>query len=326
LNRKKFIKYSSLVGTAILSKNISASNLFPNVEQRKSNTPIVISTWKHGLTAGIKAIDVINKGENSLTAVEKGIMEIEKDSKITSVGLGGYPDANGDVTLDASIMDWEGNAGAVAYLKNIVHPISVARLVMEKTKHVLLAGEGALSFAKENGFVEQNLLTKYAENKWLKWKKKHNNNLISPHLNHDTVGLLAIDNAGNISGGVSTSGWAFKLSGRIGDSPIIGAGLFVDNEVGAACSTGLGEEAIKSAGSFLVVEKMSEGYSPYEACKYVVERIIKRSSNKDKFQIAFLALNKNGEVGAYSLRPRFNYAKVNSSESKLIHSESHFAD
>ena len=320
MNRKKFLIQSGILSSALLTKKVNAQNLFTS-ENNNQTKPIVVSTWKHGLTASLKAMELIKSGENSLTAVEKGINIVEEDASITSVGLGGFPDADGNVTLDASIMDWRGNTGAVAYLQNIINPISVARKVMEDTKHVLLAGKGALEFAKSAGFKEQNLLTEKTKNKWLKWKRKKEE-LISPHLNHDTIGLLAIDNLGNISGGVSTSGWAFKLPGRIGDSPIIGAGLYVDNEVGGACSTGLGEEAIKSVGSFLIVEKMREGFSPSEACKYVIEHIDRKTTNKNKFQLAFLAINKNGEVGSYSLQPGFEYAKVVSENSVLIKSTS----
>jgi len=321
MNRKKFIINSSILGSALMTKSLHASSkLFASADNLK-NKPIVVSTWKHGLTAGIQAMALIKAGTDSLTAVEKGINIVEEDPSITSVGIGGYPDAEGKVTLDASIMDWKGNAGAVAYLQNIVHPVSVARMVMEKTKHVLLAGNGALEFAKSQGFKEQNLLTEHAKQKWLQWKKKHTV-LISPHLNHDTIGLLAMDKMGNISGGVSTSGWAFKLPGRVGDSPIIGAGLFVDNSIGAACSTGLGEEAMKSLGSFLIVEKMREGFSPFDACKFVIERINRKSTRKNKFQLAFLAMNKNGDVGAYSLRPGFKFAKVVSNNFELVISNS----
>ncbi len=321
MNRKKFIINTGIIGSALLTKNVSASAKIFSPAVSSTTKPIVISTWSHGLTAGKTAMELLKSGSTSLETVEKGINVVEKDPSITSVGLGGYPDADGNVTLDASIMDWKGNAGAVAYLQNIITPISVARMVMEKTKHILLAGAGALEFAKSKGFEEKNLLTDIAKEKWLKWKRGKAE-LISPHLNHDTIGLLAIDKMGNISGGVSTSGWAFKLPGRIGDSPIIGAGLFVDNEVGAACSTGLGEEAIKSAGSFLIVEKMRDGYSPFEACKYAIERINRKTSNRHKFQLAFIAINKNGEVGSYSLRPRFEFAKVISNSSELIKSES----
>jgi len=279
--------------------------------------PLCISTWSHGYKATEAAINTMNNGKSSLDAVEFGINVAENDPNVTSVGYGGYPDAEGNLTLDASIMDWNGNAGAVAFLKEIKNPISVARLVMEKTPHVMLVGEGALHFALRNGFKKQNLLTPNAEKAWEEWKKEQEITLDDKE-NHDTIGLLAIDNKGNMSGGVSTSGVKFSLYGRVGDSPIIGAALFVDNEVGGACSTGFGEIAVKSVGSFLIVEKMREGYSPQEACEYAVQRIGKKHYYNNTRQVCFLAMNKKGEIGAYSLKKGFEFAMANRQGNKLL--------
>jgi N4-(beta-N-acetylglucosaminyl)-L-asparaginase len=257
----------------------------------------------------------------------------EADPNNQSVGLGGFPDRDGIVTLDACIMDEFGNCGSVAALQNIVHPISVARLVMEKTPHVMLVGEGALKFALEQGFKKENLLTPKSEKDWKEWLKKSEYNpqinsenksfrpdkLPGNKLNHDTIGMLAMDAKGNLSGACTTSGMGFKMHGRVGDSPIIGAGLFVDNEVGAATSTGVGEEVIRNVGSFLVVELMRQGYSPEEACKAAVMRIIKKKPEIAKdIQVGFLAINKQGKYGAYAIQKGFSFAVCDKTDQKLL--------
>jgi isoaspartyl peptidase/L-asparaginase-like protein (Ntn-hydrolase superfamily) len=235
------------------------------------------------------------------------------------VGYGGLPDRNGNVTLDACIMDEKGNAGAVTYLQYIKHPVSVARKVMEKTPHVMLSGEGALAFALEQGFEKENLLTMEAENAWKKWLK----NTDHKPGNHDTIGILAMDENGDICGACSTSGLAYKLPGRVGDSPIIGAGMYVDNEVGGACATGIGELVIKIVGSFLIVELMRQGNSPEKACRLAVERIMKKypeiQADEDG-QVGFLALNKEGKAGGYSVRPGYSVAVSNHERTYLIES------
>jgi isoaspartyl peptidase/L-asparaginase-like protein (Ntn-hydrolase superfamily) len=323
ISRKEFIKNSLLMGGAILTNNLKAADS-PFYKEKKE-FPLVISTWAHGLPASNKAMEVLSSGGNLLDAVTKGINIIENDPDNHSVGIGGYPDAEGNVTLDASIMDCKGNAGSVAYLQNIKNPINVARMVMEKSKHVLLVGKGAQNFAIKNGFKVENLLTAEMKKKWEKWNSEKKEEMIDPVLgsdkNHDTIGLLAIDTAGNISGGVSTSGWAYKLPGRVGDSPIIGAGMFVDNEVGAACATGLGEHVIKSVGSFLIVELMRHGYTPLDAIKTAVKRLQKKGSG-DKFQVAYIALNKNGEYAGYALRTGFEFAAVTNNYAKMIKTDS----
>jgi N4-(beta-N-acetylglucosaminyl)-L-asparaginase len=273
------------------------------------NKPLVISTWNFGVPSNAAAWTVLSKGGRALDAVETGVQVPEGDPTETSVGLGGLPDRDGRVTLDACIMDEHANIGSVACLEHIVHPISVARKVMEKTPHVMLVGDGALQFALANGFKKENLLTPESEKTWKEWLKKAEYKPVANIENHDTIGMLAMDKSGNLSGACTTSGMAFKIHGRVGDSPIIGAGLFVDNEVGAATSTGVGEEVIRIVGSHLVVELMRQGNSPFDACKKAVERIVKNQPQKSKeMQVGFLAINKNGEHGAFALQKGFTYA------------------
>ncbi len=288
------------------SKFLEAKNNF--IENKKVKKPIVISTWDINLLANEAAWNVLTKDGRALDAVEKGVKVAEADPKNQTVGYGGLPDRDGNVTIDACIMDENANCGAVAYLQNIKHPISVARLVMEKTPYILLVGDGALRFALENGFKKENLLTNDSKIKWKKWLKE---NKYKPYIqdkdNHDTIGMLALDNLGNLSGACTTSGLRFKLAGRVGDSPIIGAGLYVDNEVGAAAATGKGEAVIKIAGSFLVVEFMRQGNSPQDACQLAIERLIKTNKDFREIQVGFIALNKNGETGAYAINKDFSY-------------------
>ncbi|MFN7601914.1 MAG: isoaspartyl peptidase/L-asparaginase family protein, partial [Bacteroidota bacterium] len=243
----------------------------------------------------------------------------------TSVGEGALPDRAGHVTLDACIMDEQGNIGSVAFLEGIVHPVSVARLVMEKTPHVMLVGEGAQQFALANGFKKEKLLTKESEKAWKEWLKEKKYKPIANIENHDTIGILALDANGNLSGACTTSGMAYKMRGRVGDSPIIGAGLYVDNEVGAATSTGVGEEVIRIVGCHLVVELMRQGHSPEAACKLAVERIIQKNPSKAKeIQVGFLALNKNGDYGAFCLQKGFTFAVYQPSGNTLSDSKSIF--
>ena len=332
VDRRKFLKSTSLAGASLLSGNSFAeTQIYPL--QPVLDNPIVISTWDFGIAANAAAWDVLKNKGRAVDAVEKGVHVPEADPKNQSVGLGGFPDRDGIVTLDACIMDEFGNCGSVAALRNIVHPISVARLVMEKTPHVMLVGEGALKFALEQGFKEENLLTPQSEKDWKEWLKKSEynpqinseNKLFRPDklpgnkLNHDTIGMLAMDAKGNLSGACTTSGMGFKMHGRVGDSPIIGAGLFVDNEVGAATSTGVGEEVIRNVGSFLVVELMRQGYSPEEACKAAVMRIIKKKPEIAKdIQVGFLAINKQGKYGAYAIQKGFSFAVCSKTDQKLL--------
>jgi N4-(beta-N-acetylglucosaminyl)-L-asparaginase len=270
---------------------------------------VVVSTWNFGQAANVEAWKILSSGGRALDAVEAGARVPEGDPRETSVGLGGLPDRDGRVTLDACIMDEFSNCGAVACLEHIVHPVSVARKVMEKTPHVFLTGYGALQFALANGFKKEKLLTKESERAWREWLKTSEYKPKANIENHDTIGIVALDRQSNVSGACTTSGMAYKMPGRLGDSPIIGAGLFVDNEVGAATSTGVGEEVIRIVGSHLVVELMRQGRSPQQACEEAVERIVKNQPVKSKdLQVGFLALNKQGETGAYALQKGFTYA------------------
>ena len=281
-----------------------------NLTQAQTPTrPVVVSTWNFGQAANVEAWKILSSGGRALDAVEAGARVPEGDPGETSVGLGGLPDRDGRVTLDACIMDEFSNCGAVACLEHIVHPVSVARKVMEKTPHVFLTGDGALQFALANGFKKEKLLTKESERAWREWLKTSEYKPKANIENHDTIGIVALDRQSNLSGACTTSGMAYKMRGRVGDSPVIGAGLFVDNEVGAATSTGVGEEVIRIVGSHLVVELMRQGRSPQQACEEAVKRIVKNQPVKSKdLQVGFLALNKQGETGAYALQKGFTYA------------------
>jgi len=317
--RRDFLKLSALGVAALPVTNVAgAANSFVN-------KPVVISTWDFGLEANVAAWKILSEQGSALDAVEAGARVPEGNPKETSVGLGGLPDRDGYVTLDACIMDEKGNCGSVAYLQHIVHPISVARKVMEKTPHIMLTGDGALQFALANGFKKEKLLTKESEKAWKEWTKTAQYKPVANIENHDTIGIVALDSKGDVSGACTTSGMAYKMHGRVGDSPIIGAGLYVDNEVGAATATGVGEEVIRIVGCHLVVELMRQGRSPEDACREAVERILKKNPTKAKeVQVGFLALNKNGEYGAYCLQKGFTYAVYDSSGNKLLTSKSNF--
>ena len=308
LSRRKFITQTS-AGAAALAIPFD-SNSFSG--KTVTGKPLVLSTWNFGVAANEAAWKILSAGGRALDAVEAGVKVPEADPKVTSVGYGGLPDRDGHVTLDSCIMDENGQAGSVCCLEHIVHPVSVARMVMEKTPHVILVGEGALKFALDNGFKKENMLTPESEAAWKEWLKTSKYAPVINFENHDTIGMIAMDANGNLSGACTTSGLAYKMHGRVGDSPIIGAGLFVDNEIGAATATGHGEFVIKTAGSAMVVEMMRQGKSPVEACKEVVNRVAKKYPEKVKdIQVAFIAINKAGEYGGYCLRKGFNYAHYN---------------
>jgi isoaspartyl peptidase/L-asparaginase-like protein (Ntn-hydrolase superfamily) len=286
--------------------------------------PVVISTWNHGLPANEAAWEILREGGYSLDAVEAGVRVAEADPEVITVGYGGLPDATGKVTLDACIMDEKGNAGSVAFLEHIKHPISVARKVMEQTPHVMLSGKGALGFALKNGFRRENLLTPASRAAWKRWKKTDRTfkpviNIENEEIwNHDTIGMLALDKDGRISGACTTSGMAFKLHGRVGDSPIIGAGLFVDGDTGGAVATGSGELVMKTLGSFLVVELMRQGLTPDDACREAVMRIAAKIPDYHRHQIGYLALDKHGNCGSFAMQPGFDYAIRNSEKNELV--------
>ena len=286
-DRRTLLKFS-LLAPAMFSRSASAATGPAGIQMK---LPCVVSTWPFGVPANKAAWAILSKGGRALDAVETGVKIPEADLKNHTVGRAGYPDRDGHVTLDASIMDEHGNCGSVAAMEHIAHPISVARAVMEKTPHVMLVGDGATQFAIEQGFKREELLTPESKKAWQEWLKtakyKPEANIETKSYglgtpggakNHDTIGMLAIDAKGNLSGACTTSGMAWKVRGRVGDSPIIGAGLYVDNEVGGATSTGVGEEVMRSVGSFLVVELMRQGMSPQAACKEAVERILEEKA------------------------------------------------
>ncbi len=305
-NRRSFIKTSALGAVGIPGIVSCFANQTETAEGIK---PVVISTWNHGIAANEAAWKILSTNGKAIDAVEAGVRITESDPTGQSVGIGGLPDMTGEVTLDACIMNEAGDCGSVAYLKGIEHPISVARAVMEKTKHVMLVGDGAKDFALAQGFPEVNLLTEKSKKDWEAWKASEQKVLPKINVeNHDTIGLLALDKHGDLSGACTTSGAAWKMKGRVGDSPIIGAGLYVDNEVGASTATGWGEAVIRAVGCFLVVEFMRQGHSPQKACELAVQRVIDKNPDWRDIQVGFIALNKAGEYGGYCIHAGFDYA------------------
>ncbi|MBS0581627.1 MAG: N(4)-(beta-N-acetylglucosaminyl)-L-asparaginase [Proteobacteria bacterium] len=327
-NRRRFLAASLAAAATTALARTSRAAAAPGGKRR----PRVVSTWDFGVAANQGAWQVLSRGGSVLDAVEAGARVPEADPNNHSVGRAGYPDRDGRLTLDASIMDGNGDCGAVAAVEHIAHPISVARRVMEKTPHVLLVGDGALQFAIEQDFPKENLLAPESEQAWREWLKKseykptansenqtYGKGKPGDANNHDTLGLLAVDAQGRLAGACTTSGMAWKLHGRVGDSPIIGAGLYVDNEVGGATSTGVGEEVIRTAGSFLVVELMRQGRSPQQACEEAVKRIVrKRMKSAKDLQVGFLALNRAGEVGAFAIQKGFTYAVCDASKQDAL--------
>ena len=288
-------------------------------------TPMVrsISTWKT-TEANLKAGLLLDKGVDGLTAAVEGVAVEEENPKNTTVGFGGAPDRTGKVTLDACVMNHLGDCGAVVAVENIVNVARLAKDVMEKTPHVMLAGKGAQDFAISEGYKQTDLLTEKSKEDWKKWLESEEYKPIINIENHDTIGMLCLDKNNNISGACTTSGLAYKMRGRVGDSPIIGSGLFIDNKIGGAVATGLGEEVVKTVGSFLVVELMRQGKSPQEACETAVKRIVSSNSQENKFQVAYIAMNKNGDVGSYSIEPGFTYMDYFKGENKEKFTESAF--
>mgnify|MGYP001357489711 CR=1 FL=1 len=302
------------------------SSLSTRLKAKNFNfTPMVrsISTWKT-TEANLKAGLLLDNGIDGLTAAVEGVAVEEENPKNTTVGFGGAPDRTGKVTLDACVMNHLGDCGAVVAVENIVNVARLAKDVMEKTPHVMLAGKGAQDFAISEGYKQTDLLTEKSKEDWKKWLESEEYKPIINIENHDTIGMLCLDKNNNISGACTTSGLAYKMRGRVGDSPIIGSGLFIDNKIGGAVATGLGEEVVKTVGSFLVVELMRQGKSPQEACETAVKRIVSSNSQENKFQVAYIAMNKNGEVGSYSIEPGFTYMDYYKGENKEKITESAF--
>ena len=318
MKRRNFIFDIFSVGiVSAMSTKLRAVNL--------NFTPMVrsISTWKT-TEANQKAGQMLDDGEYSLDAAVAGVAIEEENPKNTTVGYGGAPDRTGKVTLDACVMNHLGDCGSVVAVENIVNVARLAKDVMEKTPHVMLSGKGAQEFAISQGYIKTDLLTDKSKKEWEEWLKDQDYRPIINIENHDTIGMLCIDKNNNLSGACTTSGLAYKMKGRVGDSPIIGSGLFIDNKIGGAVATGLGEEVVKTVGSFLVVELMRQGLSPQEACEKAVKRIVSNNSQENKFQVAYIAMNKKGEVGSYSIEPGFTYMDYVNGKNKEIITESAF--
>jgi len=325
LGRRKFLQKSIISSSFLLPGSLlAAGQLLKNTEEPK-HKPLLLSTWEHGMAANDKAWEVLEATGNLTQAVEEGVKITEADLTNLSVGLQGLPDREGIVTLDASIMNGDGSCGSVAFVRQVKHPITLARKVMEETPHVFLSGEGARQFAISQGMpLEEEVLSPAAEKDYIKWKETSLYKPIINIENHDTIGMIGLDSNGRLAGACTTSGLAYKMHGRVGDSPIIGAGLFVDDEVGAATATGLGESIIRICGSFLIVELMRQGRTPLEACKEAVRRLIAKNKGIEDIQAGFLAINKDGEYGAYAVHPGFNFARHYTEGKDMINSKSKF--
>ena len=300
-----------------VSAALASAATIARAAQPSSARCAIVSTWDFGAAANAAAFAKMSGGGSILDVVEAGARVPEADPRNHSVGLGGFPDRDGHVTLDAIIMDDRGSVGAVAALEDVVHAVSVARKVMEQTPHTFLVGEGAKQFALAQGFAKERLLTPESEAEWRKWLQTSRyepqpnieNRAPGSALDHDTIGILACDKNGALAGACTTSGMAFKMRGRVGDSPQCGSGLFVEAGVGAATSTGVGEEVTRIVGSARVVSSMRSGMSAQAACKEAIEHLAKlRASALRGKQVGFLALSAAGEVGAFALMPGFTYA------------------
>jgi isoaspartyl peptidase/L-asparaginase-like protein (Ntn-hydrolase superfamily) len=325
-NRRRFLQLTALSAGAVALASCNDPTAGENAALHEKPAidegpkPLILSTWIHGLEANAKAMETLQNGGSVLDAAERGVMVTEADLSNRSVGLGGRPDREGRVTLDACIMDNQSRCGAVAFIENIDHPISVARAIMERTPHVMLAGSGAYNWALANGFKKTALKNPVpeAEEEWKKWLQSSEYKPVVNIENHDTIGLILLDAQGRPGGACTTSGMAYKVNGRIGDSPIIGAGLFVDGEVGAATATGLGEAVIRVAGSSAIVELIRHGATPQEACEDVVHRILRKHPESEGLQVGFIALDIHGRYGGYSVYNGFNFALTTAGRHEMI--------
>ena len=323
VNRRRFIQGSaglSAMGAMSLGRAVEGAStcVEMNLPTPQIEAPLFIATWPFGKVSCEAAVKVAKQGGSMVDAIEQGIWVTEADVKNASVGIGGMPNAAGEVELDACIMTGpDHNAGSVGAIQDVLHPISVARMVMEKTPHVMLVGDGAQRFAFDNGVSPTDLLTAEQRKRWKEWQAAESAK--KPKIDedhHDTIAMLGIDAKGDLYGGCSTSGWGYKIPGRIGDSPIIGSGLYVDNQVGAAGATGLGENVMRHCGSFLVVEMMRNGATPTEACEQAIRRIAELDpKNLGNLDINFIALNKQGDYGAAGTSQGFKYSVANPKES-----------
>lgn len=297
-----------LGGCAANGRSEEEAEAAPTGPMASGDRAVMLSTWDAGLVANKAGVDVLAAGGSVLDAVVQAVSVIESDFSHRSVGLGGMPDRDGVVTLDACVQDHGGQAGSVAFMQRFENPVQVARAVMERTPHVMLVGEGAERWALANGFKQRQVEVPEVRKAWEEWRKNSDYRPVVNIENHDTIGCIGRDAQGRMAGSCTTSGMAYKVHGRVGDSPIIGAGLFVDGEVGAACATGVGELVIRTAGCAMVVEQMRHGLSPEEACKTVVERIMRQNKGLKDMQVGFLALRADGAHGAWSVYNGFTYA------------------
>lgn len=322
MKRRDFLKDTPLAGvgltvaaalTACETGSENQTDTAVGSTEKRAEGPIVIATWNVPESVEI-AGKMLADGKKALESAIEGVAYEEANEENTTVGKGGAPDRDGTVTLDACVMNSDGNCGAVLAVENITHVAALARKVMEETPHVMLSGKGAELFAYDQGFPKENLLTEHSRKAWENWKTKSEYKPVINVENHDTIGMLCMDSDGDIAGVCTTSGAAYKMKGRIGDSPIIGSGLFIDNEVGGAVATGLGEEVVKTVGSFLVVELMRNGKSPQEACEEAIRRIVAKGDRYKEFQVGYVAINKAGEVGAYAIHEGFSYTKYQNGE------------
>ncbi|WP_435412858.1 isoaspartyl peptidase/L-asparaginase family protein [Psychroserpens mesophilus] len=329
MKRRDFIKNASLTGVGLTVGN-SLLNCAENSSEKtkkemtittnKSKNPIAICTWGF-VNANAKAGEELSKGIKALDAAIAGVSVEEKNLKNTTVGKGGAPDREGNVTLDACVMDSNGDCGSVVCVENITNVAELARRVMTETPHVMLAGLGAEEFAYRQGLEKDNLLTEASKKAWKEWLKSPEYKPLINIENHDTIGMLCMDTDGDIAGACTTSGLSYKMKGRVGDSPIIGSGLFIDNAIGGAVATGMGEEIMKTVGSFLIVELMRNGMSPQKACEEAVNRITNKNDRYKDFQIAYIAMNTSGDVGSYCIHKGFTYMKYQNGVNKNVHSD-----
>lgn len=322
MKRREFIKTTSKVGMGLtISTNLvsclNTENSKENTMLQDQNYPLAICTWGFS-KANAKAGEELTKGSKALDAAIAGVAIEEENIKNTTVGKGGAPDREGNVTLDACVMDSNGDCGSVLCVENITNVAALAKKVMEDTPHVILAGKGAEEFAYSQGFTKENLLTEASKNAWEAWKKSPEYKPIINIENHDTIGMLCLDKDGDIAGACTTSGLSYKMKGRVGDSPIIGSGLFIDNEIGGAVATGMGEEVLKTVGSFLIVELMRNGMGPQEACEEAIRRIVSKNDRYKDFQIAYIAINKAGKIGSYCIHEGFTYMKYQNNTNENI--------